>query len=103
MRSAVSIQCLPLSVQNTEDAYKMVDEAIDVIAESGLPYTVGPFETTVEGELDEVWDVARQAHQAVMDAGEDDTNVLSFVKVASGPNLGSTEEKISKYRNREAN
>jgi uncharacterized protein YqgV (UPF0045/DUF77 family) len=27
-----------------------VDEAIKVVAQSGLPYEVGPMETTIEGE-----------------------------------------------------
>ncbi len=95
MKSALSIQCLPLK-GNKEEIYEFVDEAIAVIENSGLPYTVGPFETTIEGELEQVWEVAYQAHRAVLRAGAG--KVISYIKLASGEDLGTTAEKLAKYR-----
>lgn len=42
-----AIQLLPLS--NNIDKYKIIDEAIALIKNSGLNYVVCPFETVVEG------------------------------------------------------
>ena len=47
-----SIQLLPI-VQDRHP-YEWVDEAIDIIKASGLPYEVGPFSTTVEGRYEPV-------------------------------------------------
>lgn len=95
MKSALSIQCLPLTGGSNEEVYGFVDKAIEIIEESGLPYTVGPFETTIEGELDQLWDVAYRAHRAVLEAGAG--KLISYIKLASGDDLGSTEDKIAKY------
>ncbi len=96
MKSALSIQVLPLAAANKEELYAYVDRAIEIIDKSGLSYTVGAFETTIEGELDEVWQTAYQAHKAVLEAGAG--KVISYIKLASGEDLGSTEEKLTKYR-----
>lgn len=96
MKSAVSIQVLPLNTENKEQLYSYVDQAIAIIEESGLSYTVGPFETTVEGELEEVWEIAGKAHKAVLKAGA--AKVISYIKLASGDEMGTTAEKISKYK-----
>ena len=98
MKSALAIQCLPLAASGKpkEEVYKLVDAAIDIIARSGLPYTVGPFETVIEGPADQLFDIARRAHQAIIDAGS--SSVASYIKIFSSPDLGSSEEKTGKYR-----
>jgi uncharacterized protein YqgV (UPF0045/DUF77 family) len=58
----VAIQVLPLH----EDVYRIVDRAIGVIAESGVKYEVGPMETVMEGPLDTLLEVAKQAHLACL-------------------------------------
>ncbi len=95
LKSAISIQCLPMTDADKEEVYKLVDEAIKVIDSSGLPYKVGPFETTIEGDLDQLIEVAKEAHKAVLKAGS--KRVFTYIKLASGEDLGSTEEKVGKY------
>lgn len=95
MKSALAIQCLPLMEAPKEEVYKTVDAAIEVIIDSGLPYEVGPFETTVEGELSQLMALAQKAHEAVLATGV--KNVITYLKLASG-NLGSSNEKTEKYR-----
>jgi uncharacterized protein (TIGR00106 family) len=46
-----------------------VDAAVEVIRASGLTYEVDALGTTLQGELDDVLRVAREAHQAVLAAG----------------------------------
>lgn len=95
MKSALAIQCLPRVQGTKEETYRLVDGAIAAIEASGLPYTVGPFETVIEGPLDELWAVAQAAHQAVLDAG---ASCSTYLKVFSAPDLGTTDEKVGKYR-----
>lgn len=95
MKSALAIQCLPLAAEDAEETYALVDGAIAIIDASGLPYTVGPFETVVEGPLDTLWDIARRAHAAITESG---APVATYMKMFSAPELGSTEEKIGKFR-----
>ena len=49
MKASVAIQVLP-GVQGTKEVVRIVDEVIDYIATTGLHYSVGPLETTCEGE-----------------------------------------------------
>jgi uncharacterized protein YqgV (UPF0045/DUF77 family) len=98
MKSALAIQCLPLSANGREQAYRLVDRAISAIEDSGLPFTVGPFETVVEGDAEALFDLAKKAHLALIENGS--PNVATYMKVFSGPDLGSTEEKVGKYRAR---
>lgn len=46
-----AIQLVPI---NVTDSYAKVDQAIEIIAASGLPFQVGPFSTSVEGTFEEV-------------------------------------------------
>lgn len=48
---------------------RYVDAAVEVVRASGLTYEVDALGTTLQGELDEVLRVARDAHQAVLAAG----------------------------------
>lgn len=89
----VSIQVLPL----TDDALPVVDRAIRVIQESGVRYEVGPLETTLEGEdLDELVDVAKNAHRACFESGVE--NVVTVIKIADSIHGTSIEGKTSRYR-----
>jgi uncharacterized protein (TIGR00106 family) len=88
----VSVQVLPL----TSDPYPVVDRAIAVIQESGVKYEVGPMETTLEGELDELLEVVKAAHRACF-TGEVE-RVVTIVKIADAVGGTSIEEKVAKYR-----
>ncbi|MBE7174517.1 MAG: thiamine-binding protein [Williamsia sp.] len=56
-----SIQLLPI-VQD-KHPYEWVDEAIAVIKQSGLPYEVGPFATTMEGRYEQVMELVNQINE----------------------------------------
>lgn len=76
--------------------FAVVDEAIKVVAESRLPYEVGPMETTVEGEPDEIWEIIKKAMDACIKAGA--TRVMTNVKIDYVPSGSTIKEKIAKYR-----
>lgn len=79
-----------------ERIYDVVDEAIAVVARSGVPYEVGPMETTMEGELDELWNIVKEAQEACIRAGA--SRVMTNIKVDYVPAGSSIAEKITKYR-----
>ena len=78
--------------------YEVVDEAIKVIAASGVPYEVGPMETTMEGEPDQLWEIIKEAQEACISAGA--SRVMAYIKMDYVPTGSTIGEKIDKYRNR---
>ena len=96
MKSAMAIQCVPLVERPRNEVYALVDAAIAAIDRSGLSYTVHPMETVVEGPLEQLLKVAEEAHRAVLEAGAG--RVMTHIKLISSPELGSSEEKVAKYR-----
>ena len=98
MKSALAIQCLPKVEGGKAAVHRVVDKAIEAIEASGLPFTVGPFETVVEGPLDELFEVAKRAHVAILEAGSD--GVSTYMKLFSSNDLSTSEEKTAKYRAR---
>jgi len=90
----VAVQVLPI----VDDLYPVVDHAIEVIAASGVTYEVGPMETVMEGQLDELLEVAKAAHLACFEAGAH--QVITMIKI--GDQIGGTtiEEKVSKHRSK---
>jgi uncharacterized protein YqgV (UPF0045/DUF77 family) len=90
----LSIQVLPFVKE--DDLFPVVDKAIAVIQASGLPYQVGPLETTIEGDMDQLMDLARQVQQACIDAGVE--RLMTVIKVSYCAKGESMDEKTEKYR-----
>lgn len=90
----VSLQILPVTEEN--QIYPVVDKVIELIDRSGLPYVVGPMETTIEGNLTQILDIVKKAHELCFDSGI--ARTLSVVKIDYKPAGVSIDEKICKYR-----
>lgn len=90
----VSFQVLPRG--GNPDTYEVVDKAISVVEKSGVKYEVGPMETTMEGELDHLLAIVKDAQAACVDAGAE--RVITIVKIDYVPSGVTMEEKIAKYR-----
>lgn len=95
----VSLQILPRGASDKE-VYACVDEAIRVIQRSGVKYEVGPMETTMEGEYDQLMAIVKEAQEAVVKAGSE--RVISILKVDYKPSGVTMEEKTGKYRSGDA-
>lgn len=89
----IALQILPTST--TKHPYSIVDEAIKIIANSGLKYKVTPFETVIEGDYDEVMQIAKHAQEACYAAGAD--SLMTYVKIQSSKTDVSIEDKMEKY------
>ena len=95
MKNTVNIALQILPSSSTKHPYSIVDEAIKVIAGSGLKYKVTPFETVIEGDYDDVMQVAKQAQEACYAAGAD--SLMTYVKIQSSKSDVSIEDKTGKY------
>lgn len=90
----VSLQVLPRVPD--ERIYEVVDKVIAYIDSTGVKYEVGPMETTMEGELDELLEVVKKAQEICVKEGA--SRVLSVVKIDYKPEGVTMNEKIGKYR-----
>lgn len=79
-----------------DDVYGVVDRVIELIHDSGVRYTVGPMETTMEGELCRLLDIVRQALEACVAAGAG--RILSVVKIDYSTRGVTIDEKVGKYK-----
>lgn len=91
----ISFEVLPGGLPDKAATYAAVDAAIAIVAASGLPYRVGPMETTIEGEYDAIMAVIKQAQEAVLQAGA--TRVFTLIKVDYDPRGSTIAEKLAKY------
>jgi len=90
----LGIQIIPKS--KNLDSYWLVDQAIQVIQKSGIKHLVTPFETVMEGTQDELMAIAKDAQQAVLNAGADEVLVYYRMQIRKDENV-SIEEKTGKY------
>jgi uncharacterized protein YqgV (UPF0045/DUF77 family) len=92
----ISFQVLPGGLPDKAATYAAVDAAIAVVAESGLPYTVGAMETTLQGEFDAIIAVIKRAMDATLAAGAG--RLFVNMKIDYDPRGSSIDEKLEKYR-----
>lgn len=90
----VSLQVLP-SVPD-ERLYEVVDKVIELIKISGVKYVVGPMETTMEGELSQLFKIVEKAQKLCFESGA--ARVVSIVKIDSKVGGVTIDEKTQKYR-----
>ncbi len=90
----VSLQILPRVPD--ERIYEVVDLVIAYIKSTGVKYEVGPMETTMEGELDELLEIVKNAQKICTEAGA--TRVMSMVKIDYKEEGVTMDEKIYQYR-----
>ena len=97
MQASVAIQVLP-GVSDTDELVRIVDEVIDYIKSTGLYYSVGPFETTIEGEdYDQLLDIVKECQHVAIRAGA--PSVSAYVKISYKPEGGvlTIDQKITKH------
>lgn len=90
----LSLQVLPRVP--AERVYAVVDQVIEMIPASGFPYIVGPMETTVEGDVEELLELVKKAQEICIAAGA--SSVISVITKDYRPDGVTIDEKIHKYR-----
>lgn len=96
MNASVAIQVLP-KVSTDEEVIRIVDEVIDYIKSTGLNYYVGPCETSIEGDYDELMDIIKECQKIAVKAGAE--SVSAYVKINYRPEgeVLSIEKKVTKH------
>jgi len=90
----VSLQVIPMVCKDR--TYEVVDKVIAYIDSCNVKYEVGPMETTMEGELDQLLEIVKQAQYICIDEGAE--RVLTVVKIDYKHGGVTLDEKIKKYR-----
>jgi uncharacterized protein (TIGR00106 family) len=90
----LSLQVLPYIQE--EKLYQVVDKVIDYIDSCGVKYEVGPMETTMEGELDDLLVIVKRAQEICLEQGA--SRVVSLVKIDYKKTGVTINEKIGKYK-----
>ena len=95
MNANVSIQVLPKG--DNKEIVRIVDKVIAYIQSTGLHCFVGPTETSIEGDLDELMEIVRRCQYICIEEGS--PSVMSYVKIGYQPNgdVLTIDEKTSKY------
>ncbi len=96
MNASVAIQVLP-KVETDEEVIRIVDEVIDYIRSTGMTYYVGPCETSVEGDYDELMDMIKECQKVAVRAGAE--SVSAYVKINYRPEgeVLTIEKKVTKH------
>lgn len=96
MNASVAIQVLP-SVLSDDETVRIVDEVIAYIKARTSQCYVGPFETTIEGEYEELMDIVKECQYIAIQAGC--PSVMSYVKISYKPEgeILTIEKKVTKH------
>lgn len=96
IKASVAIQVLP-KVRD-EEIIPIVDEVIAYIKSRGLKTFVSPFETTIEGDYDELMDIVKQCQLIAVKAGA--PGVMSYIKIDfnAESQIFTIDEKTSRYQ-----
>ncbi len=96
MNASVAIQVLP-TVVDEEEVIRIVDEVIAYIKSTGLSSYVGPFETTIEGDYDELMEIVKNCQLIAARAGCKAMN--TYVKISYKPegDVLTIERKVTKH------
>ncbi len=96
MNASVAIQVLP-KVNSDDEVIRIVDEVIAYIKSTGLNSFVGPCETSIEGDYDELMDIIKECQKIAVRAGA--KSVSAYVKINYRPegDVLTIEKKVTKH------
>ncbi len=96
MNASVAIQVLP-NVQDDDEVIRIVDEVIDYIKSTGLHYYVGPCETSIEGDYDQLMEIVKNCQIVAAKAACQAMN--TYVKISYKPEgeVLTIDKKVTKH------
>ena len=96
MNASVGIQVVP-KVTSDEEVIRIVDAVLDHIRSTGLNYFIGPLETSIEGDFDELMAVVKECQIVAARAGA--KSISTYVKINYRPegDVLTIDEKVAKY------
>ena len=95
MNASVAIQVLP--TVSSDQLLPVADKVIEHIKSKGLKTFVSPFETTIEGDYDELMEIVKQCQLIAVQAGA--TATMTYVKINYNPEgVLTINQKTDKYQ-----
>lgn len=79
-----------------EEMRPYVDAAVEEVKRAGLKYEVDALSTTVQGNLDQIFDVVKKAHQAVQSKGVG--RIITELRIDDKQEGVSIEDEVEGYR-----
>ena len=96
MNASVAIQVLP-KVNSDEEVIRIVDEVIAYIKSTGLNYFVGPCETSIEGDYDELMDIVKECQKIAVRAGAKSVSAYVIINYRPEGDVLTIEKKVTKH------
>ncbi|MGO2889414.1 MAG: thiamine-binding protein, partial [Leuconostoc mesenteroides] len=90
-------QVLPMTA-DTEEVIRIVDHVIAYIDKSGVNYQVGAFESTLEGDYDQLMDILKNLPKVAAEISDIPVMVYSKINMATDSNVLTIAKKTDKYK-----
>ncbi|CCJ66534.1 MULTISPECIES: thiamine-binding protein [Leuconostoc] len=97
MISSIAVQVLPMTA-NENDVIKIVDHVIAYIDASGVNYQVGAFESTLEGDYDQLMSILAQLPKVAAEITDIPVMVYSKINMATTSDVLTIAKKTDKYK-----
>lgn len=94
--ASIAIQVLP-KAKNGKQSLKIIDDVIGFIKKQDVTYEVGPMETVMEGDLDQLLEIVRKIQYLAVKKGAE--FLFSYIKIIYEPRgVMTIREKVTKHR-----
>lgn len=97
MMSSIAVQVLPMTA-DTEEVIRIVDHVIAYINKSGVNYQVGAFESTLEGDYDQLMDILKNLPKVAAQISDIPVMVYSKINMATDSDVLTIAKKTDKYK-----
>jgi uncharacterized protein YqgV (UPF0045/DUF77 family) len=85
IEASIAIQVLPFE-SDGDEVIRIVDKVIEYLKGTGLKVFVGPFETTIEGGFERLWEIAGECQKICIREGAG--SVAAYITPFNNPNYG---------------
>lgn len=93
--ASIAFQVLPKTKDN-KNTLRIIDKVISMVDKSKVSYIVGPMETTMEGNLEDLLEIVKKAQKLCIKEGAQ--SVFTNVKIIYCPKgVATIAEKLKKY------
>ncbi|MCV3296590.1 MAG: thiamine-binding protein [Oenococcus sp.] len=99
MISSIAVQVLPITADR-DDVIRIVDYVIAYIDKSGVNYQVGPFESTLEGDYDQLMAILKELPKVAAQITDVPVMVYSKINMATKSDVLTIAKKTDKYRDK---
>ncbi|AHF18908.1 hypothetical protein LMES_0692 [Leuconostoc mesenteroides KFRI-MG] len=83
---------------DTEEVIRIVDHVIAYIDKSGVNYQVGAFESTLEGDYDQLMDILKNLPKVAAEISDIPVMVYSKINMATDSDVLTIAKKTDKYK-----